>query len=348
MITLWQSGEEFEKAGGKRERGPAVPGRARHRQDDDLQGDRDQLQLPVRDDPGLGLRRHVHRHGCDHRPVPGPQGAQAGGQVGRPVHRLHRRDRRRRHAPPGARGRHGHDTRPPSRRSIHDFCFYGPNGSLTSSGDLIVESRAWRERLFAQRAESPSRRLRDVHGPDRPSGSSASIPASAMGGGMGGGMALNQLLVVMDGIDEPPLMRKVITNRVNTFLDAMFIVPRKVGKLRLRLRPPKPAPGADLLHRRLQRPDQRARSGADPPGPDGPPHLVPHADQGRPAGHPRPLPGQGRPRARPRHRPPPRRAGADHQRLLAVDDRAVLLDGADDRPHRGPAASSPGATSSRR
>ncbi len=30
-----------------------------------------------------------------------------------------------------------------------------------------------------------------------------------------------------------------------------------------------------------------------------------------------------------------RRAGADHQRLLAVDDRAVLLDGADDRPLRG-------------
>ena len=49
---------------------------------------------------------------------------------------------------------------------------------------------------------------------------------------MGGGMALNQLLVVMDGIDEPPLMRKLFTNRFNTFLDAMFVVPRKIGKLR--------------------------------------------------------------------------------------------------------------------
>ncbi len=61
-----------------------------------------------------------------------------------------------------------------------------------------------------------------------------------MGGGMGGGMALNQLLIVMDGIDEPPLVRKVLTNRINTFLDAMFVVPAKLGPLRLRLRTPKP------------------------------------------------------------------------------------------------------------
>ena len=33
----------------------AVPGRAGHRQDDDLQGHRHQLQLPVRDDPGSGF-----------------------------------------------------------------------------------------------------------------------------------------------------------------------------------------------------------------------------------------------------------------------------------------------------
>ena len=69
-------------------------------------------------------------------------------------------------------------------------------------------------------------------------------------------MALNQLLVVMDGIDEPPMMRKFFTNRINTFLDAMFVVPRKVGPVRLRMRPPKPRAGADLLHRRLQRPDR--------------------------------------------------------------------------------------------
>ena len=60
-----------------------------------------------------------------------------------------------------------------------------------------------------------------------------------MGGG-GGGLALNQLLVVMDGIDEPPLMKRVRTRRFNTFLDALYIVPARIGKLRLRLKPPKP------------------------------------------------------------------------------------------------------------
>src|SRR5262245_42063636 len=35
--------------------------------------------------------------------------------------------------------------------SFHDYCFYGPFGALNSSGDLILESRAWRDRLFAER-----------------------------------------------------------------------------------------------------------------------------------------------------------------------------------------------------
>ena len=50
-----------------------------------------------------------------------------------------------------------------------------------------------------------------------------------MGGGHGG-LALNQLLVVMDGIDEPPMMRKFFTNRLNTFLDAMFVVPPRSAR----------------------------------------------------------------------------------------------------------------------
>src|SRR5207249_9144585 len=33
-----------------------------------------------------------------------------------------------------------------------DLCFYGPYGALTRSGDLVLETRAWRERLFEQRA----------------------------------------------------------------------------------------------------------------------------------------------------------------------------------------------------
>ncbi len=56
-----------------------------------------------------------------------------------------------------------------------------------------------------------------------------------MGGGMGGGLALNQLLVVMDGIDNPPFFRRHLTSSVNKTLDALFIVPRRIGKFRLRM-----------------------------------------------------------------------------------------------------------------
>ena len=49
------------------------------------------------------------------------------------------------------------------------------------------------------------------------------------GMGGGGGMALNQLLIVMDGVDDPPWRKRFVTSRVNTFLDATYIVPQKIG-----------------------------------------------------------------------------------------------------------------------
>jgi ATP-dependent Zn protease len=58
---------------------------------------------------------------------------------------------------------------------------------------------------------------------------------------MGGGqMALNQLLIIMDGIDNPPFMRRVFTNRTNQILDALYVVPRRIGKTSLRLPRAKP------------------------------------------------------------------------------------------------------------
>ncbi|HEU4972769.1 MAG TPA: hypothetical protein VFT35_12680, partial [Gaiellaceae bacterium] len=60
-------------------------------------------------------------------------------------------------------------------------------------------------------------------------------------GGMGGGsLALNQLLVVMDGIDNPPFFKKFFTNKTNTLLDGSYIVPRRMGKRSLRIRAAKP------------------------------------------------------------------------------------------------------------
>jgi cell division protease FtsH len=68
-----------------------------------------------------------------------------------------------------------------------------------------------------------------------------------MPGMMGGGsLALNQLLVVMDGIDNPPFMKRVFTNRINTFLDATYVVPRRVAGVSLRL--PAPRPRGDQIY----------------------------------------------------------------------------------------------------
>jgi ATP-dependent Zn protease len=240
VITLWQSGEEFEKAGGKRERGLLFLGA-----------------------PGTGKtmisKAIATNFNCPFVTIPGS--GFAGMFIGMDaitVQFLARKARKlaskwggqcivfideidavgmRRQALQGGMGTMSATGSEPT--SIHDFCFYGPSGALTSSGDLILETRAWREKLFAQRAESPNpgygtfmaratERIQRFY------------PGFGMGGGMGGGMALNQLLIVMDGIDEPPLMRKVFTNRVNTFMDAMFFIPRRIGKLRLRLRTPKP------------------------------------------------------------------------------------------------------------
>jgi cell division protease FtsH len=112
------------------------------------------------------------------------------------------------------------------------------------SNDLVLENRAWRDRLFNERApERPGLppaldrfygRINDFFFP------------GGMMGGMGGQMALNQLLVQMDGVDEPPFWKKFRTNRINTFLDATYVIPRKVGGVALRKKPP--APRAEQIY----------------------------------------------------------------------------------------------------
>jgi ATP-dependent Zn protease len=226
VITLWQSGEEFEKAGGKRERGLLFLGA-----------------------PGTGKtmisKAIATNFNCPFVTIPGS--GFAGMFIGMDAitvqymaHKARKLAKKwggqcivfideidavgmRRQALQGAQS-----TTMPS--SINEL------GALMPSGDLVIESRAWREQLFTQRAEAPqigfaeraSERLRRL------------FPGMGMGGM--GGQALNQLLVVMDGIDEPPMLRKFFTNRINTFLDAMFVVPSKVGPASLRLSPPPPRP----------------------------------------------------------------------------------------------------------
>ena len=108
---------------------------------------------------------------------------------------------------------------PLQTRSVHDSLFFGEWGALTWDGDLVLETKEWRDRLFTQRAE-PTRGF---------------LPPALVERLPGGTQALDQLLLAIDGIDEPSLSKTVIAKRVNAFLDALYLVPA-----RLRFKPPRP------------------------------------------------------------------------------------------------------------
>lgn len=75
------------------------------------------------------------------------------------------------------------------------------------------------------------------------------MPGGMMGG-MGGG-AINQLLVTMDGIDNPPFLRRLFTNKVNLWLDALYVIPQSVkfsGTKTLQLRLPKAKPSGAQVY----------------------------------------------------------------------------------------------------
>src|SRR5436190_23512857 len=44
----------------------------------------------------------------------------------------------------------------------------------------------------------------------------------------------------MGGIATPPFTRRFLTNRITSILDAIYVVPRRIGRASLRLRPPRP------------------------------------------------------------------------------------------------------------
>ena len=67
-----------------------------------------------------------------------------------------------------------------------------------------METRAWREKLFASRHEPRGSGIPAIFA--RPAQWIERIMFPGMMGGAGGGLALNQLLVQMDGIGEAPAM----------------------------------------------------------------------------------------------------------------------------------------------
>jgi ATP-dependent Zn protease len=235
VISLWQSGEAFREAGGKPERGLlflGAPGTGKTMLSKAIATS---FNSPIMMMPGSGFAQTFI--GIDVLVVmllvfrARRLARKWGGQCIIFIDEIDAVGMRRRALSPGMANR--------PEPSVDDMPFYGPWGAVTASGDVVIETRAWRERLFASRAEPP----KPMHPPGIARLGERLAGFMFPGGmGMGGGMALNQLLVQMDGIDNPPLLRKFLTKRVNTLLDATYVVPQRVGRLRLRLPPVKPRP----------------------------------------------------------------------------------------------------------
>jgi ATP-dependent Zn protease len=235
VVSLWQSGEAFERAGGKRERGLLLLGAPGTGKTMISKAIATNFNAPFVSIPGSGFAATFI--GIDvvivrYLVAKAKRLARKwGGQCIVFIDEIDAVGTRRR-----ALGGTGFTATPVS---FEELCFYGPLGALTPTGDLVLETRAWRERLFAERSAVP--------GPAAdPSwlGRTVGVMFPGMMGGMGQ-LALNQLLVVMDGLGDPPFWRRFWTTRLNTLLDALYVVPQRLGSISLRL--PRPHPRKEQI-----------------------------------------------------------------------------------------------------
>jgi ATP-dependent Zn protease len=238
VVRLWQSGEEFEKAGGKRERGLLFLGAPGTGKTMLAKAIATNFNCPFVTIPGSGFAATFI--GIDVIVVmwlirkAKKLAKKWGGQCIVFIDEIDAVGMRR-----AALGGGPTTGSAVGSQSFEDYCFFGPWGALTPTGDLILETRAWRERLFAQRAVHRPSALPELF--TKPAEWIQRIMFPGMFGGGMGGLALNQLLVQMDGIGEAPFGRRFIANKVNTILDAAYLIPRKLGSVSLRLPAPRPA-----------------------------------------------------------------------------------------------------------
>ena len=164
-------------------------------------------------------------------------------------------------------GQPGHSGIGGSEARERGSCFFEaslprPDGSIPRAATWSLETRGLARPAVrrARAAPSPVRRRRHRR--------RSFNRACSRAGRMGGGLALNQLLVVMDGIGNPPFVSARCWARARSTCSSTRCTSSRAGSASCSLRmPPAEAPqGADLLHRRAQRPDRRARSRAHRPG----------------------------------------------------------------------------------
>ena len=228
IIALWQSGEVFESAGGKRERGLIFYGAPGTGKTMMAKAIATGFNSPFITMPGSGFAQTFI--GIDAVIVrilawrAKRQAKKWGGQCIVFIDEIDAVGLRRQALAGGASFDPNFPDHIPTNGVVPQF--YGQFGAVNPSGDIIRENEVWREWLFRQQA--PERRGPYPGWYQRVSNTWNQGIFPGMGGG--GGLALNQLLVVMDGVDNPPFWRNFWMNRGNSFFDAIYIVPRRVRK----------------------------------------------------------------------------------------------------------------------